>query len=187
MYEQASCYKHYLTEVDNSSSSVRDINNRIPTRRILSLVLLAYDSQQSPGEYPRAAKDYSTLYWEDYIRQAGIRDEINQRLRYLDDVFDEEENMERYRYTKVLLERFFDAVLLKETPLIGIDNNGQIVAEWHDVNDYKIISIKPEMEQTITIFCLKVSGTVLTVIKKMDDIIAMRDKDLQTILSEILV
>jgi hypothetical protein len=116
----------------------------------------------------------------------SISKEISRRLKYLDNIFDEEENMERYRYTKVLLEHFFNSVLLKEPPLIGIDNNGQITAEWHGINDCKIISIKPETEKRVTVFCLKVTGIIFTVITRLEDLIARRDKDLQAMLSGIL-
>jgi hypothetical protein len=131
-------------------------------------------------------KDYSTRYWEDAGRSFDIQENIKQRLAYLDSVFDEEENMERYLETKVLLERFFDLVLLKMPPFIGIDNNGQIEAEWHDINEYKIISIRPEREQKITISGLKVTGTILTVITRLEDFINKRDKELQIMLSGIL-
>jgi hypothetical protein len=120
------------------------------------------------------------------VQRTDIQSEINQRLKYLDDIFDEEENMERYRHTKVLLEQFFNSVLLKEPPLIGIDNNGKIMAEWHDINDCKIISIKPETEKRITVFCLKVTGIIFTVITRLEDLTDRRDKDLQAMLSGIL-
>jgi hypothetical protein len=96
-----------------------------------------------------------------YDEKPKIWKNINERLAYLDKIFDEEENMEKYQSTKKLLLDVLQNFNLKQYPLIGIDDNGQIGAEWHDGYDYKILSIVPYSEDNVSVSCVKKTGTML--------------------------
>jgi hypothetical protein len=110
--------------------------------------------------YPSFSMDYYTLI-QPYDEKPEIWKKINERLTYLDTVFDEEENRKKYQFTKKLLVDVLQSFNLKQYPLIGIDDNGQIGAEWHDGHDYKIISIIPHREDDISVSCVKKTGTML--------------------------
>jgi hypothetical protein len=93
--------------------------------------------------------------------KAEIWAKINKRLAYLDEAFDEDEYKEKYHSTKQLLLDVLQCLKVKKYPFIGIDDNGQIGAEWHDGNGYKIISIIPRHNDNISVSCIKKSGIML--------------------------
>jgi hypothetical protein len=84
---------------------------------------------------------------------------IRERVSDLDEIFDEESNeeetREKYQSTKKLLLNVLSYLNPKIYPLIGIDDNGQIGAEWQDGPDYKILSIIPRHENNISVSYIK--------------------------------
>jgi hypothetical protein len=120
------------------------------------------------------------------INEDGIRKAISDRLSYLDEVFDEEEHIEKYRSTKQILIDLFNSVRLIKTPYIGIDDNGQIEAFWYEGDDYKIISLIPINEHKIIVSCLKDSNTTITVNTSLENIKKSHGRELSMLWKEII-
>jgi hypothetical protein len=98
---------------------------------------------------------------QSYDKTATIWEKIKDRLAYLDEIFDEEENKKKYQFTKQILLDVLRCFRLKKQPLIGIDDNGQIGASWYNGFDYKIISIIPHRENNISVSCIMKTGKIL--------------------------
>jgi hypothetical protein len=110
---------------------------------------------------------------------------ISKRLKYLDEIFYEEENYEKYQVTKSILLNVLQCFKLKKYPFIGIDDNGQIGAEWHDGNNFKIFSIVPRHEDDISFSCIKKTGDMLNEVITLDRLKISKYKKLITPLEEI--
>jgi hypothetical protein len=126
---------------------------------------------------------------ESYDKNGEIWKKIIDRVSYLDKIFDEEKNEEeirkKYHSTKKLLLDVLYCFNLKKPPLIGIDDNGQIGAEWQDGPDYKIVSIIPRHENNISVSYIKKTGEMLcekTTLQRLID----GDRELSTWLRKIL-
>ncbi|MCL2557706.1 MAG: hypothetical protein FWE09_04440 [Treponema sp.] len=99
---------------------------------------------------------------------------IDERLEYLDEVFyedeDEEESREKYQRTKRILLRALKRFTWTRPPFIGIADGGQIVAEWHDGRDYKIISIIPRSHDNICFSIINKNGNTLQIESCMESL-----------------
>jgi len=101
------------------------------------------------------------ILMQSHDETAMIWEKIKERLVYLDGIFDEEENMGKYQSTKKLLLEVLRCFRLRKQPLIGIDDNGQIGASWHNGLRYKIISIVPRHENNISVSCITNTNKML--------------------------
>jgi hypothetical protein len=110
---------------------------------------------------PHPIRINSYILMHSHDEKAKIWTKINERMAYLDEIFDEHEYKENYQTTKRLLLDVLRCLKVKKYPFIGIDDNGQIGAEWHNGNDYKIISIIPHRNDNISVSCIKKNGIML--------------------------
>jgi hypothetical protein len=114
---------------------------------------------------------------------------IRERVSYLDKIFDEEKNekeiREKYHSTRKLLLEVLGCLNPKIHPLIGIDDNGQIGAEWQDGPDYKILSIIPRRENDISLSCIKKKGEMLCEKTTLQRFQVDGDRELSTRLGKI--
>jgi hypothetical protein len=125
------------------------------------------------------------IFIQSYDEETEIWKKINKRLTYLDKISGEQESNRKYQSTKLLLLDVLRCFKLKKQPLIGIDDNGQIGAEWHNGHNFKIISIVPRREDNISFSIIKKNGTMLHIQNNLALIKNHSVKELSTALGEI--
>jgi hypothetical protein len=124
-------------------------------------------------------KDLEPMYWqinpniveEDFWFKTSNKKKIEERLIYLDEIMQTNENRTKYIETKQILEEILNTIHYIKYPYIGVDDDGQICAEWHKAENYKIVSLIPLSEQIIKISCLKASNTIITVQTSLSSIL----------------
>ncbi|MDR2757833.1 MAG: hypothetical protein LBB78_00460 [Spirochaetaceae bacterium] len=95
--------------------------------------------------------EYGTPYYVETEKERKIRE----RFKFLDSELAGTENEKQYQETKALLKQILDSLEYRKYPFIGVDDDGQAGAEWHDGEDYKIVTITPLNERKIIINCVK--------------------------------
>jgi hypothetical protein len=104
---------------------------------------------------------------------------IKERLKFLDNELFGTENEERYKKTKVLLIKILRAIEYEKYPFIGVDDDGQIGAEWHDGLDYKIVSITPLDKEKIIINCVKSIESIVNIQTTLNNIRKNSNRELR--------
>jgi len=102
---------------------------------------------------------------------SAIDTHIARRLRSLDEEIVGTEIEGKYQETKAVLLDIFKELRCGKTPYIGVDDDGQISAEWHGGEDYKIITITPFSVGKIIMTCVKSLECVVQVRTSLDTII----------------
>ncbi|MDR2052343.1 MAG: hypothetical protein LBP80_02935 [Treponema sp.] len=107
------------------------------------------------------------------------RNKIMERLEFLDSELLGTENEARYLETKSYLQQILDVLEYGRYPFIGVDDDGQIGAEWHDGKDYRIVSITPVNEEKVIINCIKTSfKSVVKIQTTLENIVRNSNKEL---------
>jgi hypothetical protein len=104
---------------------------------------------------------------------------IKERLKFLDNELSGTENEKRYKKTKALLIKILRVIKYKKYPFIGVDDDGQIGAEWHDGLDYKIVSITPLDKKKIIINCVKSIESIIKIQTTLNNIIKNSNRELR--------
>jgi len=71
----------------------------------------------------------------------SIQKQINKRFSYLDIALDDDQDKVIYNKTKDLLLRVLSCLLIDKPPFIGVDNSGQVIAEWHNYRKSKFARV----------------------------------------------
>jgi hypothetical protein len=103
---------------------------------------------------------------------------IEECLNFLNNELFGTENEKRYEETKALLREILERIDYKKYPFIGVDDDGQIGAEWHDGLDYKIVSITPVNEKKILINCVKSIESIIKIQTTLENIKKYSNKEL---------
>ncbi|WP_010262245.1 hypothetical protein [Treponema primitia] len=88
---------------------------------------------------------------------------FDKRFAYLAGVLEEDQDKELFETTKSVLSEVFEHLKFDKTPDIGVDDSGRAIAEWHNYDDYTVISIIPFSADKILFEGLKKNATVFTI------------------------
>jgi hypothetical protein len=88
---------------------------------------------------------------------------ILKRFIYLESVLEPDQNRILFETSRNLLMEVFNQIIFDKYPDIGVNDAGQTIAEWHNYEDYAIISIIPLSEDRILFEGMKKNNALLTV------------------------
>jgi hypothetical protein len=88
---------------------------------------------------------------------------FDKRFAYLANVLEGDQDRVLFEATKALLLGVFDYVKFDKTPDIGVDDSGRAIAEWHNYDDYTVISVIPFSEEKILFEGIKKNNTIFTI------------------------
>jgi hypothetical protein len=125
------------------------------------------------------------IFVQSYDEESEVWKKISKRLEYLDKIYDEEENKGKYQSTKRILLDVLQCFKLKQYPLIGINDNGQVGAEWHDSLNFKIISVIPRSTDDISFSYINKTGKMFHTKKTLAHLKFSSIKELLVPLKEI--
>jgi hypothetical protein len=93
----------------------------------------------------------------------GFAPAIRKRLDYLSDVLETDQDRSLFERTQNLLLEVFNQLEFESCPDIGVDDAGQTIAEWHNYDDYTIISVIPLSDDKILFEGVKKNATAFTI------------------------
>ena len=88
---------------------------------------------------------------------------ISERLKYLFDNLDEDQDKEIFNLSKNTVNHFIKYIKTTKTPLVSVDNVGNILFEWRDYNNYNIIMLLFKTNDTISLTGIKQDKCVIKV------------------------
>jgi hypothetical protein len=88
---------------------------------------------------------------------------ISKRLNYLSDVLEADQDRSLFERTQKLLREVFNQLEFEKCPDIGVDDAGQTIAEWHNYDDYTVISLIPLSNEKILFEGMKKNSTAFTI------------------------
>lgn len=88
---------------------------------------------------------------------------ISERLDYLFANLDEDQDTEIFNLSKKAVYQFIDYVKTTKTPLISVDNVGNILFEWRDYNNYNIVMLLFKTNDTISLTGIKQNKCLIKV------------------------
>ena len=88
---------------------------------------------------------------------------ISERLKYLFDNLDEDQDKEIFNLSKNTVNHFVGYVKIRKTPLVSVDNVGNIVFECRDYHNYNIIMLLFKINDTISLAGIKQNKCVIKV------------------------
>jgi hypothetical protein len=88
---------------------------------------------------------------------------ILKRFVYLESVLESDQNRILFETSRNLLLEVLNQITFDKYPDIGVNDAGQTIAEWHNYEDYAIISIIPLSEDRILFEGMKKNNALLTV------------------------
>jgi hypothetical protein len=104
--------------------------------------------------------------------------EIHKRFKFLDGSLEDEQDEEIYKLTKTVALEVLRYLSFEASPLIGIDNSGQVIVEWHDYRECRIIRIIPAIQNKVIFQGIKTNGTSFTINSNLHNIKENDNKDL---------
>lgn len=88
---------------------------------------------------------------------------ISERLKYLSDNLDEDQNKEIFNLSKNTVNHFIEYIKTTKTPLVSVDNVGNILFEWRDYHNYNIIMLLFKTNDTVSLTGIKQNKCVIKV------------------------
>jgi hypothetical protein len=88
---------------------------------------------------------------------------FDKRFAYLAGVLEGDQDRALFEATKALLLGVFAHLQFDKAPDIGVDDSGRAIAEWHNYDDYAVISIIPFSAEKILFEGIKKNNTVFTI------------------------
>jgi hypothetical protein len=88
---------------------------------------------------------------------------IHKRFIYLESVLEPDQNRILFETSRNLLLEVLNQLVFDQYPDIGVNDAGQTIAEWHNYDDYAIISIIPLSAERILFEGMKKNNALLTV------------------------
>jgi hypothetical protein len=88
---------------------------------------------------------------------------FDKRFAYLAGVLEGDQNRMLFDTTKTLLLGVFAHLQFDKAPDIGVDDDGRVIAEWHNYDDYTVISIIPFSAEKILFEGIKKNNTIFTI------------------------
>ncbi|GHV03490.1 hypothetical protein FACS189485_06860 [Spirochaetia bacterium] len=92
-----------------------------------------------------------------------MMDVFNKRFAYLAGVLEADQDRALFEATRALLLGVFAYLKFDKAPDIGVDDSGRAIAEWHNYDDYAVISIIPFSTEKILIEGIKKNHTIFTI------------------------
>jgi hypothetical protein len=88
---------------------------------------------------------------------------FDKRFAYLAGVLEGDQDQTLFEATKALLLGVFAYLKFDKDPDIGVDDSGRVIAEWHNYDDYAVISVIPFSPEKILFEGIKKNNTVFTI------------------------
>ena len=88
---------------------------------------------------------------------------ISERLKYLFDNLDEDQDKEIFNLSKNTVNHFIEYIKTTKTPLVSVDNVGNILFEWRDYHNYNIIMLLFKTNDTVSLTGIKQNKCVIKV------------------------
>jgi len=130
------------------------INPKIPVN---FFVILRTEKKTNENESIETQK---TIRKGSYITYRKL---ISERLKYLFDNLDEDQDKEIFNLSKNTVNHFIKYIKTTKTPLVSVDNVGNILFEWRDYNNYNIIMLLFKTNDTISLTGIKQDKCVIKV------------------------
>ncbi|MDR2111412.1 MAG: hypothetical protein LBP32_08915 [Spirochaetaceae bacterium] len=116
------------------------------------------------------------------IRETVHTKEIARRFEFLDKSLEDEQDRQVYNFTKKLLCRLLKYITIAICPYIGVADSGQVIAEWHKHNGFKIARLIPLSPKEIVFQGVKENGTIYAITTNLDNLRIQRNKELSPFL-----
>jgi hypothetical protein len=88
---------------------------------------------------------------------------FDKRFAYLASILEGDQDRPLFEMTKNLLAEIFVHLKFDRNPEIGVDDSGRTIAEWHNYDDYTVISIIPFSAEKILFEGMKKNNTIFTI------------------------
>ncbi|WP_010262765.1 hypothetical protein [Treponema primitia] len=104
--------------------------------------------------------------------------EIHKRFKFLDRSLEDDQDEEIYKLTKTITLEVLQYLSFDIPPFIGIDNSGQVIVEWHNYKECRIVRIIPVIQEKIIFQGIKTNSMSFTVTSTLQNIKEQGSKDL---------
>jgi hypothetical protein len=85
----------------------------------------------------------------------NYRKTVEKRLDFLEENLDEEQDIDIFTKSKQAVLEFINRIKFSEQPLIGVDNTGYIVFEWHQYNMFDLVMMLFKADSNISLTAIK--------------------------------
>jgi hypothetical protein len=136
-----------------------------------------YMGSDSPGTLVFDTTDFAVS-----IKETDHTREIARRFDFLDKSLEEDQDREIYKLTKKLLLMLFKYITFDICPYIGVTDSGQVIAEWHKINSFKIARLIPLSQKEVVFQGIKDSGTVYAITTNLENLRIQGNKELSPFL-----
>jgi hypothetical protein len=109
---------------------------------------------------------------------------IDKRLTYLSGVLEEDQDRKLFEKTRNLISEALDYLDFDRIPDIGVDDAGRTIAEWHNYDNYTVISLIPYSDDKIVFEGIKKNRTVFTITTTLRNLHANKNSELKLELTE---
>jgi hypothetical protein len=103
---------------------------------------------------------------------------FDKRFAYLADVLEPDQDRALFETTKDLLLEVFSYLKFDKDPDIGVDDAGRVVAEWHNYDEYAVISIIPYSAEKVLFEGIKKNNTIFTISTTLQNLLENNNNEL---------
>jgi|GEM_PF-3814877 len=149
----------FTSFTDSKTENIEKIlkSSSISSKNIKDLIRPQYDFFKIDF---RDSETQKTIRKGSYITYRKL---ISERLKYLFENLDEDQDKEIFNLSKNTVNHFIEYIKTTKTPLVSVDNVGNILFEWRAYHNYNIIMLLFKTNDTISLTGIKQDKCVIKV------------------------